>query len=62
MITAKQVDELIDGCALLECLGNLYEYIGMENGRYIFQSTSNDRHIKTSFESLLTMPEYSISY
>ena len=62
MITAKQIDELTDGCALLECLGNLYEYIGMENGRYVFQSTSSDRYIKTGYENLLTMPEYSVCY
>lgn len=62
MITAKQISELTDGYALLECLGNLYEYIGTEAGKYIFQSMSNDRHIKTSYENLMTMPEYNIQY
>lgn len=60
MITAKHVEELMDGCALLECLGNLYEYIGDEDGKHIFQSVNNDSYIKTSHENLLTMPEYSV--
>lgn len=58
MITAKQVDELIDGCALLEYLGNLYEYIGTENGKFIFQNINNDHFIKRDKENLLTMREY----
>lgn len=62
MITGRQIDELMDGCALLECLGNLYEYIGSEGGKLVFQSISNDRFIKTDVENLLTMPEYQIQY
>lgn len=60
MITPEQVEALMDGCALLECLGNLYEYVGTENGKYVFQSVSNDRFIKADKEALLTMPEYHI--
>ena len=62
MITENQVSELMDGCALLECLGNLYQYVGSENGKFVFQSMSNDSFIKTSYENLLTMPEYIIQH
>ena len=62
MLTRKEIRELLDGCALLECLGNLYEYIGLENGMYLFQSVNDDHWIKTDYEKLRTMPEYSIKY
>lgn len=62
MLNQYQINELLDGCALLECLGNLYEFIGSENGKYIFQNVNNDSYIKCSYKSLLTMPEYDIQY
>ena len=62
MITPKQVEALMDGCALLECLGNLYEYVATENGKLVFQSISNDRFIKADEEALLTMLEYHIQH
>ncbi len=58
----KQAHDLLDGVALLECLGNLYEYIGTEQSKHIFQSVNDDHIIKTSFENLISMPEYNIQY
>ncbi len=52
----------MDSVALLECLGNLYEYVGTEQGKWIFQCVSNDQFIRTSYENLFTMPEYSIQH
>ncbi len=61
-MTKKQVEDLLDGVALLECLGNLYEYVGMDQGKYIFQSISSDQFIRSSYKNLFTMPEYCIQY
>jgi hypothetical protein len=58
-MTRQQVEDLLEGVAELECLGNLYEYIGIdENGKLLFQDINNDHYIKTSCDNLLTMPEY----
>jgi hypothetical protein len=62
-MTEKQVADLLDGVALLERLGDLYEYIGTdENGKLLFQSVNDDHYIRTSYENLLTMPEYEVKF
>lgn len=61
MITRGQALELLDGTATLECLGNFYEFAGYDKGKLVFQSLSNDSHIETSYENLLSMPEYSVA-
>lgn len=61
-MTIQQTEDLMNGVALMECSGNLYEYVGTDQGKYIFQCVSNDRFIKTNRENLLTMPEYGIQY
>ena len=53
------VEDLLDGCALLEHCGNLYEYAGFENGKYIFQNVNDDSYIRCTYESLLSR-EYEI--
>lgn len=58
MINTSQLNDLLEGVALLEYFGNLYEYVGMEAGKYIFQSVSDDSDIKATPESLRTLPEY----
>ena len=62
MINANQLEDILEGHAYLECLGNLYEYIGYKNGKFLFQSVSDDYHIEASYETLLNMPEYEIQY
>jgi hypothetical protein len=53
----------MDGVALLESLGDLYEYVGTdENGRHLFQSVNDDYCIKASLESLLSTPGYEVKY
>lgn len=49
----KEVKCLLDGHALLEYIGNYYEYVGSENGKFIFQNVNDDSHIKLSYEQLL---------
>lgn len=61
-MTDERVNDILDGVALLEYFGNLYEYAGMESGRYIFQSVNDDSYIKVTPESLRTFPEYDVQY
>lgn len=56
----SQINSILEGKALLVHLGNLYEYIGEEKGKYLFQSVNDDGYIKTSRKNLLTMPQYDI--
>ena len=37
----EKINDVLDGCALLEYLGDLYEYTGSSNnGKHIFQCVS----------------------
>lgn len=56
----SQVNDILKGKALLVCLGNLYEYIGEEKDKYLFQSVNDDGYVKASRKNLLTMPQYDI--
>lgn len=56
----SQINSILEGKALLIYLGNFYEYIGKEKGKYLFQSINDDGYIKTSRINLLTMPQYDI--
>lgn len=56
----SQINSILKGKAFLVYLGNLYEYIGKEKGKYLFQSVNDDGYIKTSHKNLLTMPQYDI--
>lgn len=62
MINTSQLNDLLEGVALLGYFGNLYEYAGMEAGKYIFQSVNDDSYIKVTPESLRTFPEYGVQY
>lgn len=61
-MTHYQVNEILEGTALLEYVGNLYEYIGMNKNKYVFQSLNDDSYVEAKLEYLLTMPEYDIQY
>lgn len=56
----SQINSILEGKAFLVYLGNLYEYIGEEKGKYLFQSINDDGYIKTSRKNLFIMPEYDI--
>lgn len=58
----SEINDILDGTALLEYIGNLYEYVGTENEKYIFQNINNDDYIKIKYNSLFTIPEYKIQY
>lgn len=60
-MTTKQIVDLLEGKARLENLGNLYEFIGMERNKYVFQSVNDDSYIVVS-ENFTENPDYSIQY
>lgn len=61
-MSKSQIEDLLDGCGLLERFGNLYEYCGSKDGKLLFQNVSDDSHIEVTYESLLGTSEYSICY
>lgn len=58
----KQINDVLDGCALLEYLGDLYEYVGSANGKHTFQCVTDDSHVILSYQELLTSPYVSVQY
>ena len=58
----EKINDVLDGCAFLEYVGNLYEYVGSANGKHIFQCLSDDGHLSLSYQTLLTSPDVSIQY
>lgn len=46
------INDLLEGCALLEYMGNLYEYIGHEKELLLFQCINDDSYIKRTYEQL----------
>lgn len=48
----KMINDLLEGRALLEYMGNLYEYIGHEKELLLFQCVNDDSHIKRTYEQL----------
>jgi hypothetical protein len=61
LIKEEEIYTLLDGCALLKCLGNLYEYAKItKSGKYLFRGINNNRWLLTSHKNLKEMPEYEI--
>lgn len=60
----SQINDILDGVAFLEYFGDIYEYIGTDNGMYVFQSVNDDSHIKVGYISLIInkYKEYDIRY
>lgn len=59
----EKINDVLDGCALLEYLGDLYEYTGSSNnGKHIFQCVSDDSHVIFSYQELLTSPYIHVQY
>ena len=59
----EKINDVLDGCALLEYLGDLYEYAGSSNnGKHIFQCISDDSHVILSYRALLTSPDVDVQY
>ena len=61
---ASQLNDILDGTAFLEYLGDIYEYAGTDNGMYVFQSVNDDSHIKVDYSNLIInkYKEYNVRY
>lgn len=46
------INDLLEGCALLEYFGNLCEYVGHEKELLLFQCVNDDSYIKRTYEQL----------
>ena len=55
-MTAKQLEDVFDGCALLEYCGRLYETMGDrdEHGRYGFADMNDGHPLYLKWETLLS--------
>lgn len=58
----EKINDVLDGCAFLEYVGNLYEYVGSANGKYMFQCLNDDSHVILSCQELLTSPHVDVQY
>ena len=54
---ARELELILDGCALLEAHGNYYEYIGNVDGRLCFQNINDDSYIKSTYVDMLHSAE-----
>lgn len=61
-MTSKKINEILDGCAFLECCGNLYEYIGNKGNKMVFQNVSDDSYLKMTYDELRKDECYRIQY
>ena len=61
-MTERQLDEVLEGTALLEHIGNLYEYVGMEHGKYVFQAVNDDYYFIIGYERIIGNPDYDAQY
>ena len=59
----EKINDLLDGCALLEIGGNYYEYVGQHNDKAVFQDVSSDYFIEVEITRVKEVfPEASIVY
>lgn len=61
-MTEYEIADILDGCALLERCGNLYEYAGMDGERYIFQNVNDDSWVAMNYEALRHTDWYTAVY
>lgn len=61
-MVGKQVHDLLDGCALLEYIGNLYEFCGTYQGMFLFQSVNDDQSIMVSYNNLVNRDDFYVQY
>lgn len=57
----KQILDLIYGNALLEYLGNLFEYVGKKSCYLVFQNINDVSHsLSVAYEELLNSSKYQL--
>lgn len=58
----EQLEEIVDGCALLSYNDHLYAIVGSENGKFVFADIKDDSRIRASYEEVLRNKEYAVAY
>lgn len=62
-MTTRKINEIMEGNALLESCGNLYEYIGHDKKqRLVFQNVNDDSHFSITHDELRRDECYQIQY
>lgn len=62
-MTTRKINEIMEGNALLESCGNLYEYIGHDKKkRLVFQNVNDDSHFAITYEELRLDECYQVQY
>lgn len=60
MMTDRQAETILMGAALMESIGNLYQYVGSDGRKLYFRNVANGTGMQTTYEQMLT--ECSIQY
>lgn len=55
-MTVKELEDVFDGCALMEYMGELYVTTGMKDveGRYVFEAVNAGEQARLNWETLLS--------
>lgn len=53
MLTDRQAESILMGAALLECVGNLYQYTGCEGRTLYFRDIATNRQITMTYEAMI---------
>ena len=61
-MTGREIEEILDGCALIEYCGNLYEYIGDQDGKHVFSDMRDGEPIFISDKALRQSTEFYFTY
>lgn len=56
----QYIEEVLDGYALLEDGGELYECVGHKNGKFVFQNAYGDDRMELSYETLRMRNDFGI--
>ena len=58
----EQLEEIVDGCALLRYNDRLYAIAGSENGKFVFADIKDDSRIRATYDEILQNKEYAVAY
>ena len=62
MMNCEQIELILDGCALIEYCGNLYEYIGDQDGKHVFSDINDGEPIFVSDKALRNSSEFDFTF
>ena len=61
-MTMLEFNEILEGVALLEYMSNLYEYAGIKDNKYVFQSVNDDTYVELDPKYMLSNNMFSVQY